>query len=171
GSMTCRGMCRPSSSSSRPGVTRRPAMPERSARLAGCESRWGAQRIRSEREGPAGAPPPLRAERRMRGLRSTSPGLLHVVEFTVGWDWQRRNRPRKPLCYSRRQGSMPLHEKKVVAVLPAYNAEKTLRATYDDIPSGWVEEIVLVDDSSSDRTVEFARQLLMRVVVHPRNRG
>ena len=66
---------------------------------------------------------------------------------------------------------MPLHEKKVVAVLPAYNAEKTLQATYDDIPSGWVDEILLVDDASHDRTVELARHLPIRVVVHEKNRG
>jgi glycosyltransferase involved in cell wall biosynthesis len=66
---------------------------------------------------------------------------------------------------------MPLHEKKVVAVLPAYNAERTLQATYDDIPKDWVDEILLVDDRSRDRTVELARQLPMRVVVHQKNRG
>jgi glycosyltransferase involved in cell wall biosynthesis len=66
---------------------------------------------------------------------------------------------------------MPLREKKVVAVLPAYNAEKTLQATYDDIPKDWVDEILLVDDCSRDRTVELARQLPMRVVVHQKNRG
>jgi glycosyltransferase involved in cell wall biosynthesis len=66
---------------------------------------------------------------------------------------------------------MPLHEKKVVAVLPAYNAEKTLQATYDDIPQEWVDEILLVDDCSRDRTVELARSLPMRVVVHQKNRG
>src|ERR1700731_3721978 len=81
-----------------------------------------------------------------------------------------RNRRSNPLCYPRPQ-AMPLHEKKVVAVLPAYNAERTLRATYDDIPSGWVDEILLVDDCSRDRTVELARQLSMRVVVHKKNRG
>jgi glycosyltransferase involved in cell wall biosynthesis len=66
---------------------------------------------------------------------------------------------------------MPHHEKKVVAVLPAYNAEKTLRATFDDIPADWVDEILLVDDRSRDRTVELARTLPMRVVVHAQNRG
>lgn len=66
---------------------------------------------------------------------------------------------------------MPHHEKKVVAVLPAYNAEKTLQATFDDIPQEWVDEILLVDDRSRDRTVELARQLPMRVVVHAQNRG
>ena len=66
---------------------------------------------------------------------------------------------------------MPLREKKVVAVLPAYNAEKTLQATFDDIPKDWVDEILLVDDRSRDRTVELARQLPMRVVVHQKNRG
>jgi glycosyltransferase involved in cell wall biosynthesis len=66
---------------------------------------------------------------------------------------------------------MPLHEKKVVAVLPAYNAERTLVATYDDIPKDWVDEILLVDDVSRDKTVELARTLPIRVVVHPKNRG
>jgi glycosyltransferase involved in cell wall biosynthesis len=66
---------------------------------------------------------------------------------------------------------MPLHDKKVVAVLPAYNAEKTLRPTFDDIPQDWVDEILLVDDVSRDKTVELARTLPMRVVVHAKNRG
>ena len=66
---------------------------------------------------------------------------------------------------------MPLHDQKVVAVLPAYNAEKTLRATFDDIPQDWVDEILLVDDVSRDKTVELARTLPMRVVVHAKNRG
>ncbi|MEA2339498.1 MAG: hypothetical protein QOE82_3505, partial [Thermoanaerobaculia bacterium] len=66
---------------------------------------------------------------------------------------------------------MPHHEKKVVAVLPAYNAEKTLKATFDDIPQEWVDEILLVDDRSRDKTVELARTLPMRVVVHAKNRG
>ena len=66
---------------------------------------------------------------------------------------------------------MALREKKVVAVPPAYNAERTLHATYDDIPKDWVDEILLVDDCSRDRTVELARQLPIRVVVHQKNRG
>ena len=66
---------------------------------------------------------------------------------------------------------MPLREKKVVAVLPAYNAEKTLKATLDDIPKDWVDEILLVDDCSRDRTVELSRELGIRTVVHKRNRG
>lgn len=66
---------------------------------------------------------------------------------------------------------MPLREKKVVAVLPAYNAEKTLQATFDDIPKDWVDEILLVDDRSRDRTVEISRSLGIKTVVHERNRG
>ncbi|MFP5245390.1 MAG: glycosyltransferase family 2 protein, partial [Thermoanaerobaculia bacterium] len=66
---------------------------------------------------------------------------------------------------------MPLHEKKVIAVLPAYNAERTLRPTYDDIPKDWVDEILLVDDVSRDRTVEIAHELGLKVVVHKKNRG
>ena len=66
---------------------------------------------------------------------------------------------------------MPLHEKKVIAVLPAYNAERTLVATFDDIPKDWVDEILLVDDCSRDRTVELSRELGLKTVVHPKNRG
>ncbi|MEO8218559.1 MAG: glycosyltransferase family 2 protein [Acidobacteriota bacterium] len=64
-----------------------------------------------------------------------------------------------------------LRTKKVVVVLPAYNAEKTLEATFHDIPKDWVDEILLVDDCSRDRTVEVARELGIRTVVHSRNRG
>jgi glycosyltransferase involved in cell wall biosynthesis len=66
---------------------------------------------------------------------------------------------------------MPHREKKVIAVLPAYNAEKTLQATFDDIPKDWVDEILLVDDCSRDHTVDLSRQLGIRTVVHQKNRG
>jgi glycosyltransferase involved in cell wall biosynthesis len=66
---------------------------------------------------------------------------------------------------------MPHRAKKVVAVLPAYNAEKTLQATFDDIPKDWVDEILLVDDCSRDNTVALAQQLGIRTVVHQVNRG
>ncbi|HUP58831.1 MAG TPA: glycosyltransferase family 2 protein [Thermoanaerobaculia bacterium] len=66
---------------------------------------------------------------------------------------------------------MPLHEKKVIVVLPAYNAERTLRPTYEDIPRDWVDDILLVDDVSRDRTVEISRELGIRTVVHAKNRG
>lgn len=65
----------------------------------------------------------------------------------------------------------PKRNKKVVVVLPAYNAEKTLEATLDDIPKDWVDEILLVDDCSKDRTVEVAKQLGIRTVVHEVNKG
>ena len=61
--------------------------------------------------------------------------------------------------------------KKVVVVMPAYNAGKTLERTLDDIPREWVDEILLVDDASSDGTVELARRLGLRVFVHGKNRG
>ena len=61
--------------------------------------------------------------------------------------------------------------KKVVVVMPAYNAERTLERTLDDIPREWVDDIVLVDDASRDGTVELARKLGLRVFVHDRNRG
>ena len=60
---------------------------------------------------------------------------------------------------------------RICVVMPAYNAERTLERTVADLPAGWVDDIVLVDDASRDRTVEIARSLGLHTVVHPRNRG
>jgi glycosyltransferase involved in cell wall biosynthesis len=68
-------------------------------------------------------------------------------------------------------GDTPRRSHRVIAVLPAYNAERTLAATIADFPPGSVDEILLVDDGSTDRTVEIARQMGLSVIVHPHNRG
>lgn len=60
---------------------------------------------------------------------------------------------------------------KVIIVMPAYNAAKTLLATYQAIPPGSYDEIILVDDASSDETLTIARQLNLTVITHPQNRG
>jgi len=60
---------------------------------------------------------------------------------------------------------------KVCVVMPAYNAELTLERTYHDLPMEWVDDIILVDDASGDRTVEVAHRLGIYTVVHPQNRG
>jgi glycosyltransferase involved in cell wall biosynthesis len=60
---------------------------------------------------------------------------------------------------------------KIIAVLPAYNAANTLGATLADIPAGSVDEVILVDDGSRDRTVQIAREMGLFVIEHPRNRG
>ena len=60
---------------------------------------------------------------------------------------------------------------KVAVVLPAYNAERTLEKTYREIPFDIVNEVILVDDSSQDRTVEIAKKLGIRTIIHPENRG
>jgi len=62
-------------------------------------------------------------------------------------------------------------EHKVIAVMPAYNAERTLAATLADIPVGAIDEVILVDDGSTDRTVQVAREMGLTVIVHPKNRG
>jgi glycosyltransferase involved in cell wall biosynthesis len=61
--------------------------------------------------------------------------------------------------------------RKVVVVMPAYNAAKTLKITYDDLPRGDIGEIILVDDASRDETVRVARELGLTVFVHSRNFG
>src|SRR5438552_6193216 len=66
---------------------------------------------------------------------------------------------------------LPRREHKIVAVLPAYNAESTLAATLADVPVGSVDEFILVDDGSKDRTVQVAREMGLTVIEHPENRG
>ena len=55
--------------------------------------------------------------------------------------------------------------------MPAYNAEATLAQTFSDLPESWVDDVVLVDDASRDRTVEVAGSLGIHTIVHPKNRG
>jgi glycosyltransferase involved in cell wall biosynthesis len=63
------------------------------------------------------------------------------------------------------------HGKKVVVVMPAYNAARTIEQTTREIPMDLVDEIVVTDDASGDDTVEVARRLGLRTLVHDRNRG
>jgi len=64
-----------------------------------------------------------------------------------------------------------IHGKYVCVVMPAYNAEATLRRTVEEIPHDVVDDIIVVDDASADSTVEVARSLGLHVVVHHANRG
>jgi len=64
-----------------------------------------------------------------------------------------------------------IHGKKIVVVMPAYNAEKTLRQTWDELPHDLVDEVVLVDDASSDFTIKVARELGIKAIAHPKNIG
>jgi glycosyltransferase involved in cell wall biosynthesis len=64
-----------------------------------------------------------------------------------------------------------LNGKKIVVVLPAYNAAKTLEKTYSEIPFEFVDDLVLVDDASKDETAEVARRLGIRTIIHPENKG
>jgi glycosyltransferase involved in cell wall biosynthesis len=65
-----------------------------------------------------------------------------------------------------------LNSKKIIVVLPAYNAEKTLEKTYREIPLDIVDDVILVDDASRDHTAQVAQRLGIRnVIIHPRNRG
>jgi glycosyltransferase involved in cell wall biosynthesis len=62
--------------------------------------------------------------------------------------------------------------KKVVVVLPAYNAAKTLKKTYDEIPFDLVDEVILCDDASKDNTAELAHHIgIQHVIVHEKNKG
>ena len=64
-----------------------------------------------------------------------------------------------------------INGKKVCVVMPAYNAEKTLQKTYDEIPKDIVDEIILTDDASKDKTVDVAKKLGIRTFIHNKNKG
>src|SRR5581483_3813926 len=64
-----------------------------------------------------------------------------------------------------------IYKKKVVVVMPAYNAAKTLKQTYDEIDRDIVDEIILVDDASRDETAKLAKKLKIQTLVHSKNRG
>jgi glycosyltransferase involved in cell wall biosynthesis len=65
-----------------------------------------------------------------------------------------------------------LNNKKIVVVLPAYNAAKTLEDTYREIPMDIVDDVIVVDDASIDNTVEVARRIgIKHVIVHEKNKG
>jgi glycosyltransferase involved in cell wall biosynthesis len=64
-----------------------------------------------------------------------------------------------------------IHGKRIVVVMPAYNASATLEKTYSELPLDMVDDVVLVDDASKDDTVEVAARLGITTVVHQQNRG
>ncbi|MCL5022885.1 MAG: glycosyltransferase family 2 protein [Nitrospirae bacterium] len=61
--------------------------------------------------------------------------------------------------------------RKLIVIMPAYNAEKTLRKTYEELPHDYVDEVILVDDASRDETTYVARDLGIRTIIHPENKG
>ena len=61
--------------------------------------------------------------------------------------------------------------KKLIVIMPAYNAERTLRKTYEELPHEYVDEVILVDDASRDETAVVAEELGIKTIIHPENRG
>lgn len=64
-----------------------------------------------------------------------------------------------------------LNGKKIIVVMPAYNAERTLRRTYEEIPHAIVDEVILVDDKSSDATAQISESLGIQTILHSKNLG
>jgi len=82
-----------------------------------------------------------------------------------------RNLPSSSVEGAARGKTYMLGEKRVVVVLPAFNAEKTLEKTFRELPRDVVDDVLLVDDGSSDGTVATARKLGLETAVHERNLG
>ena len=64
-----------------------------------------------------------------------------------------------------------INNKKIIVVMPAYNAQATLKETFEAIPKGIVDEIILVDDHSSDDTIKIANELNITTFAHKQNLG
>jgi glycosyltransferase involved in cell wall biosynthesis len=64
-----------------------------------------------------------------------------------------------------------IHGKRIIVVMPAYNAEKTLEAVFREIPFEFIDEVILVDDASQDQTAELSRDLGISTTVHLENLG
>ena len=64
-----------------------------------------------------------------------------------------------------------VQSKKVIVVMPAYNAAKTLVSTYKEIPFDIVDEVLLVDDASTDETAKISQELNIKLIIHPKNLG
>jgi len=75
---------------------------------------------------------------------------------------------------SREKSTLPtmINQQKVIVVLPAYNAARTLERTYNEIPFDIVDEVILTDDHSADNTVQVGKKLgIKHIIVHEKNRG
>ncbi len=64
-----------------------------------------------------------------------------------------------------------LKGKKIIVVMPAYNAARTLSATYHEVPHEIVDEVIMVDDKSYDETVQVAKKLGILTIQHDYNKG
>lgn len=65
-----------------------------------------------------------------------------------------------------------LNNKKIIVILPAYNAEKTLKKTYDEIPFDIVDDVILTDDFSGDQTIQVAKEIgIKHILKHDKNKG
>ena len=64
-----------------------------------------------------------------------------------------------------------ISNKNLIVIMPAYNAEKTLRRTYAELPHEYVDDVILVDDASSDRTAGIANEMGIKTIVHEKNMG
>src|SRR5919106_2033121 len=85
-----------------------------------------------------------------------------------GW-WRMSRQTQNPIMS--KGGALRPRKPKVVVVMPAYNADRTLRLTYEELPKDTVSTVIVVDDGSSDATLEVARNLGLEVFVHNRNYG
>ncbi|MBA7709028.1 Undecaprenyl-phosphate 4-deoxy-4-formamido-L-arabinose transferase [subsurface metagenome] len=64
-----------------------------------------------------------------------------------------------------------INGKRITVVMPAYNAEKTLIKTYNEIPKEIVDDIILTDDASQDKTAKLSKKLKIKTIIHQTNKG
>jgi glycosyltransferase involved in cell wall biosynthesis len=107
-----------------------------------------------------------------RGVQVSSPRLLEWVESTLESS-MRSSEGNEMKTSGAAGGQVPADARrpKVVVVMPAYNAARTLRMTYMELPHESVDMVILVDDGSTDDTVSVARSLNLKLFLHNRNYG
>lgn len=106
----------------------------------------------------------------MRGIDGAG-GCFCPIEDRLVYSRRVSSQGKHPSRIEMKVSSEVARKERTCVVMPAYNAEKTIERTFRDLPMEWVDDIVVVDDSSADRTVEVARALGLYVVVHGANRG
>ena len=104
---------------------------------------------------------PDHADSLRRALAFVIPSRVSGLEHIYDWQYEH--------SWKRITAAMPAP--KIVAIMPAYNASRTLEQTVHEIPAGSIDECIVVDDVSADSTVEIARKLGLRVFLHRENQG
>src|SRR4030095_8876613 len=133
-------------------------MPRRSRRMASITSSGRSLMCRPGVAAPKISEPTPRTARRRCASVSGYPHSKTLISSRFA-------------CRPQHRRSRVLNGKRIVVVMPAFHAGRTLEATWRELPRDIIDGIIVVDDASDDDTVVVARRLGLEVILHPRNMG